>query len=192
MQELRREKQDEIRDVQTRLKEIHVELDKTSRGEDRYLNLLTQEHALIKREKLLLDEFKQLERSERDCFTILSARLRESHEKERQRGERTKYWSIIGCLLGGALGITGTMINNKLRMRDLRQIVQETSEPGKFQALSAQLTAMVQSQQQQIALFVKDLNVKYIFFMRGFTLIRSLKFLYSALKSILRMLLSEA
>lgn len=157
---MRREKQDEIRDVQTRLKEIHVELDKTSRGEDRYLNLLTQEHSIIKREKNLLEEFKHLERSERDCFNLLSNRLRDSHEKERERAERTKYWSIIGWLIGGTIGIIGTTINNKLRMRDLRKIVHETSEPGKFQTLIAQLTAMVQMQQQQIALFIKDLNVR--------------------------------
>lgn len=73
-QDARREKQDSIRDVQARLKEIHTELDKTSRGEDKYLTLLTQEHAIIKQEKQMLEDFRRLERAERDCFTMLSNR----------------------------------------------------------------------------------------------------------------------
>ena len=41
-----------------------------------------------------------------DHFSIfsLSACLRESHEKERERGERTKYWSIFGSIIGAAIG----------------------------------------------------------------------------------------
>ncbi len=55
--------------MQQRLKQVHVELDKTSRGEDRYLDLLTQEHALIKNERLLMDEFQTLESREREQFS---------------------------------------------------------------------------------------------------------------------------
>src|SRR3569832_2455127 len=86
-------------DIQLKLKEIHVELDKTSRGEDQYLHLLTHEHALIKKERSFMDEFKRMERAERDCFTLLSNRLRDSHEKERERAEKTKYGSIIGSII---------------------------------------------------------------------------------------------
>ena len=43
-QELRREAQAKITDVQKKIKEIHAELEKTHRGEDRYLVLVTQEH----------------------------------------------------------------------------------------------------------------------------------------------------
>ncbi|KAH6928206.1 hypothetical protein HPB50_012582 [Hyalomma asiaticum] len=95
-QEQRREKQQRILQLQSQLKEIHAELDKTHRGEDRYLTLITQEHAIIKEERSLLEQFKNLEKAERDYFASLSLALRESHEKERAQGERTKYWSIIG------------------------------------------------------------------------------------------------
>lgn len=158
MQDIRRTKQDQIQQVQMQLKEIHAELDKTSRGEDRYLDLLTREHAVIKQEKMLVEEFKRLERAERDCFNVLSTRLRESHEKERERAERTKYWSIIGSAIGALLGIIGTTINNRLRIRELRSIVEQGSEPSRVQAVIGQLSDMVRTQQQQVAAFVGDLK----------------------------------
>jgi len=158
MQNIRRTKQDQIQEVQLLLKEIHVELDKTSRGEDRYLDLLTREHAIIKQEKQLVDEFKRLERGERDCFNLLSARLRDSHEKERERAERTKYWSIIGSAIGALIGILGTTINNRLRIRELYDIVQQGSEPGRVQTVMNQLSDVVRTQQQQVATFVADLK----------------------------------
>ena len=42
MQDVRREAQLEIREVQEKIKTIHSELEKTHRGEDRYLSLVTQ------------------------------------------------------------------------------------------------------------------------------------------------------
>ncbi|KIH51461.1 hypothetical protein ANCDUO_18453, partial [Ancylostoma duodenale] len=71
----RREKQMEIKSLQSRLKEIHTELDRTSRGEDRYLHLLTEEHALIKKERGLLEQFEVLEADERESFHQLSNRF---------------------------------------------------------------------------------------------------------------------
>merc|ERR1719290_955176 len=41
-QELRRETHTMIADIQKRIKDLHVELEKTNRGEDRYLVLVTQ------------------------------------------------------------------------------------------------------------------------------------------------------
>ncbi len=41
-QEKRREAQLQIREVQEKVKEIHAELEKTYRGEDKYLTLITQ------------------------------------------------------------------------------------------------------------------------------------------------------
>ncbi len=50
----------------------------------RYLSLLTEEHAIMKTERGLLDEFERLENAERDAFHALSARVRSSHERERE------------------------------------------------------------------------------------------------------------
>lgn len=41
-QDERRETQMEINDVQAKIKSLHAELEKTHRGEDRYLTLVTQ------------------------------------------------------------------------------------------------------------------------------------------------------
>ena len=112
-QEMRREAQKMISDVQKRIKDIHLELEKTHRGEDRYLVLVTQEHQVLKEEKNLLDEFKFYEKGEREYFSNLSNAVRDSHEKERAQAEKTKYWSILGSILGTCIGIIGTTINNR-------------------------------------------------------------------------------
>ena len=95
------------------LKDIHLELEKTHRGEDRYLVLVTQEHQVLKDEKQLQEEFKQFEKTERECFSSLSNAVRDSHEKERAQAEKTKYWSVLGSILGTCIGIFGTTINNR-------------------------------------------------------------------------------
>uniref|UniRef100_A0A914WSS1 Coiled-coil domain-containing protein 51 n=1 Tax=Plectus sambesii TaxID=2011161 RepID=A0A914WSS1_9BILA len=157
-QEKRREKQEEIKRIQYRLKEIHSDLDKTSRGEDRYLQLLTEEHKIIKEERHLLDDFQGYENEERNSFHRLSACLRESHEKERERGERTKYWSIFGSLIGAILGIMGTTINNRMRMRELRDIVEDASDPARVKLLLTELSTLVHTQQQHVGQFIGDIK----------------------------------
>ncbi|RCN51188.1 hypothetical protein ANCCAN_02757 [Ancylostoma caninum] len=119
----RREKQMEIKSLQSRLKEIHTELDRTSRGEDRYLHLLTEEHALIKKERGLLEQFEVLEADERESFHQLSNRVRASHERERERVEKTKWWSVSASLVGAIIGIVGASIGNELRMRRIRDML---------------------------------------------------------------------
>ena len=39
--------------------------------------------------------------------------VRDSHEKERAQAEKTKYWSIIGSIIGTCIGIVGTTIINR-------------------------------------------------------------------------------
>ncbi|XP_040571437.1 mitochondrial potassium channel [Lepeophtheirus salmonis] len=126
-QEHRREVQSKITELQNSIKTIHSELEKTFRGEDRYLVLVTQEHQVLKEEKLCLEEFKRLERVERDRFSILSNTVRDSHEKERAQTEKTKYWSVIGSIFGSLLGLIGSNINNRLKMKELRELIEKAS-----------------------------------------------------------------
>ncbi|KAJ1355271.1 hypothetical protein KIN20_012607 [Parelaphostrongylus tenuis] len=96
----RRNKQAEIKSLQSRLKEIHAELDRTSRSEDKYLHLLTEEHATIKKERVLLEDFEGLEAAEREAFYQLSNRVRASHEREReQRRKRSGGQSVLHLLV---------------------------------------------------------------------------------------------
>lgn len=155
----RQEKQRDMAEVQQQIREVHTDLDKTRRSDDRYLDLLTQEHGLIKDHKALDIDFKLLEKVERDNFSILSQCLRDSHEKERARAERTKYWSLIGSAVGALIGILGTTINNSLRMRELKNLVRESTDPGKINAILGSLTGMIRTQQSQIRGFLHELKV---------------------------------
>lgn len=157
-QEQRREMQQRILELQRQLKDLHGELDKTHRGEDRYLTLITQEHAVIKEERTLLEEFKQLEKAERDYFSSLSLALRESHEKERAQGERTKYWSIIGSVCGAVIGIIGATVNNRVRLNQLRDLVERSSSQPEMQRLVYSLSDEFQRHRDQIVEFVDDIR----------------------------------
>ena len=75
------------------------------RGEDKYLVLTMQEHQLLKEEQHLINEQKQAETRETEAMAVLSNGVRESHEKERAHAERTKYWTIIGLMVGLLMGI---------------------------------------------------------------------------------------
>uniref|UniRef100_F1L6Z9 Coiled-coil domain-containing protein 51 n=1 Tax=Ascaris suum TaxID=6253 RepID=F1L6Z9_ASCSU len=154
-QKLRREKQTEIKNLQGRLRDIHTELDRTSRGEDKYLDLLTEEHATIKRERHLMEEFEQAETAEREAFQALSARVRKSHEKERERGERTKYWSVSASLIGALLGIIGTTLAAEVRMRRIKEIVPTAAQ---LTPMLDKIGALVDKQHDQVASFIGDVR----------------------------------
>ncbi|KRX95974.1 Coiled-coil domain-containing protein 51 [Trichinella pseudospiralis] len=143
MQKERRENQMRIHELQEKRKQLQLTLEKTSRADDRYLQLLTDEHTFLKQEKQLLDQFHVIEANEREAFSLLSTRLRESHEKERQKSERTKYWSIIGSAFGALIGIVGTTVNNKRRMAELKRIITTSSNDSSEiqQQLLAELRA---------------------------------------------------
>uniref|UniRef100_A0A1B6LD19 Coiled-coil domain-containing protein 51 n=1 Tax=Graphocephala atropunctata TaxID=36148 RepID=A0A1B6LD19_9HEMI len=126
-QEKRRDLVKELTSIQNKLKEVYGELEATTRGEERYLTLVTREHNLLKEERKLTAQFNLSEQEERECFTFLSSSLKESHEKERAQAERTKYWSVIGSVIGTVIGVVGSSINNEFKMRELRKLVMESA-----------------------------------------------------------------
>lgn len=124
-----------------------------------YLTLLKQEHEVIKEERRLLDEAEILDQEEKEKFALLSSAVRESHEKERARAERTKYWSIILSVTGAVIGVVGTSINNYLRMRELRGIVTDSAGSGtELRGLVSQLAVTMSGQHNQIQGFVNELK----------------------------------
>ncbi|XP_003741044.1 coiled-coil domain-containing protein 51 [Galendromus occidentalis] len=126
-QERRMQQQQQMLNIQKSLREIHAELDKTARGEDRYLQLITKEHSLLKEDRALLAEFRATEKQEYDNFSMLSFALRESHEKERAQAEKTKYWSIIGSITGTLIGALVSTLTNRYRMQQLREMISTAS-----------------------------------------------------------------
>ena len=127
-------------------------MDRIPRGDDKYLALVTLEHSVIKEERKLKEEFQQIEKEERENFAILSHSVRDSHEKERAQAEKTKYWSIIGSVLGTMVGVVGTTINNRLRMKELRDLVENTAKSNHIFSNIEELSREVSSAIQ------KDLN----------------------------------
>lgn len=104
--------------VQESLRDIRQKLDRVSRDDERYLALATEEHKILIQEKRIRIDFETLEALERDRFVLLSGAVRDSHEKERARAERTKHWSVIGSVGGAVLG-KKTFISARLYCRSL-------------------------------------------------------------------------
>jgi len=157
-QEMRREAQVKIADIQKRVKDIHMELEKTHRGEDRYLVLVTQEHQVLKEERNLQEEFKFHEKSERECFSSLSNAVRDSHEKERAQAEKTKYWSVLGSIIGTCIGIFGTTINNRLRMNELRRLVSQNSSVEEIRGIGSELKEDFSSHRSNLQTLVNEIQ----------------------------------
>ena len=92
-------------------------MEKLSRSDDAYLELFKAEHDLVKKEKCTQLELKRQDDIERQLFSSLQLALRESQEKEKMRVERTKYWSIIGSVVGALAGMIGK--EQKIHVRSL-------------------------------------------------------------------------
>lgn len=148
-----------LQNIQGKMKDIHTQLDKVQRGDEKYLALITEEYEIIKQEKYVQTELNAAEELERTNFSVLSSAVRESHEKERTRTERTKYWSIMGSMIGATIGILGASLNNYLRNRELRRIVHESAAGGQeLRAIVARLADSTQDQHNNIQGFVTDLK----------------------------------
>ncbi|XP_060835492.1 mitochondrial potassium channel-like [Rhopalosiphum padi] len=122
-QDRRRDVSVELRTIQNKLKDIRNELINTSRSEDRYIELVTQEHALLKQENSIIDRVNYCEKDERDSFILLSTTLKDSHDRERIQAERTKYVSIVGSILGTIIGIIGSTVINAWKMNEFKRMV---------------------------------------------------------------------
>uniref|UniRef100_A0A6G1SAG4 Coiled-coil domain-containing protein 51 n=1 Tax=Aceria tosichella TaxID=561515 RepID=A0A6G1SAG4_9ACAR len=98
--------QDKIEHFKDEIKKIRDKLEMTPRQSDNYLKLITQEHNLL-REQLALDvQLTQFKEREQFLLDNLSKLLRQSHELERLRQERAKYWQIISI----ALSLAGSLV----------------------------------------------------------------------------------
>ncbi|VDM15077.1 unnamed protein product [Wuchereria bancrofti] len=146
-QAIRRKKRDELDMLQIRMKQIHSELDRFSRGDDKYLRLLTEEHAVIKSEQLLITEVRKADEAEKAAFDELSSILRTSRAKEQEQSDRVKTWTIIASTLGALLGIVGTWVANEVRMRKMKELVPDSAL---LTPLVKKMTALVEKQQNEV------------------------------------------
>ncbi|EJW73665.1 hypothetical protein WUBG_15429, partial [Wuchereria bancrofti] len=121
----------------------------------RYLRLLTEEHAVIKSEQLLITEVRKADEAEKAAFDELSSILRTSRAKEQEQSDRVKTWTIIASTLGALLGIVGTWVANEVRMRKMKELVPDSAL---LTPLVKKMTALVEKQQNEVAAFISDIR----------------------------------
>ncbi|CAB1353211.1 unnamed protein product [Coregonus sp. 'balchen'] len=155
----------EVRDAQSkvtevRLKEVRDRLDRVSREEAHYLELATLEHKLLQEERRLRTAYENAEGAEREKFALFSAGVRESHEKERTRTERTKNWSVIGSVLGAFIGVMGSTYVNRVRLQELKTLLLEAQKgPVSLQEAIKVQASMHKIQQEELRGLIDTLRV---------------------------------
>ncbi|XP_020326869.1 mitochondrial potassium channel [Oncorhynchus kisutch] len=146
--------------LQVKLKEVRDRLDRVSREEAHYLELATLEHKLLQEERRLRTAYENAEGAEREKFALFSAGVRESHEKERTRAERTKNWSVIGSVLGALIGVMGSTYINRVRLQELKTLLLEAQKgPVSLQEAIKVQAGMHKSQQQELRGLIDTLRV---------------------------------
>lgn len=154
-----REARENAETQQVKLKEVRDRLDRVSRDDVQYLELATLEHKLLQEEKRLRASYIHAEESEREKFALFSASVRESHEKERARAERTKNWSIIGSVLGTVIGVMGSTYINRVRLQELKSLLLEAQKgPISLQEAIHEHASVHQDQQRDLGELILSLR----------------------------------
>jgi hypothetical protein len=121
-QEARRQIAIEQTQIRQQLQEIHSQIQRCNRGEPRYLELVQIEFDLMQKDREKAEHFVMADNSEREIFTQLKQYTFTSHEKEKIYAEGTKYWSVIGTMVGAAIGVFGTLISYYYRNNQFKQM----------------------------------------------------------------------
>ncbi|XP_012372608.1 coiled-coil domain-containing protein 51 isoform X1 [Octodon degus] len=154
-----REAREGLEVQQAKLKEVRDRLDRVSREDSQYLELATLEHRMLQEEKRLRAAYMHAEDSEREKFSLFSAAVRESHEKERARAERTKNWSLIGSVLGALIGVAGSTYVNRVRLQELKALLLEAQKgPVSLQEAIHEQAASYSLQQRDLRDLIMDLK----------------------------------
>ncbi|KFP77136.1 Coiled-coil domain-containing protein 51, partial [Acanthisitta chloris] len=154
-----REARANVEAQQIKLKEIRDRLDRVSRDDTQYLELATLEHRLLQEEKRFRAAYLNAEESEREKFSLFSAAVRESHEKERTRAEKTKNWSVIGSVLGAIIGVLGSTYINRVRLQELKVLVLEAQKaPINIQEAIKEQATSHSLQQKDLSDIIEDLK----------------------------------
>ncbi|XP_068605207.1 mitochondrial potassium channel [Brachionichthys hirsutus] len=154
------EAQASLEALQVRLKEVRDRLDRVSREETHYLELVTLEHKLLQDERRFRTAYEKAESSEREKFALFSAAVRASHEKERTRAERTKNWSIVGSVIGALIGVVGSTYINRVRLQELKSLLLEAQKgPETLQEAVRVQAVNHRSQQEEIQMLIGSLKV---------------------------------
>lgn len=115
--------------------------------------------SFLQEEKRYRTTYLTAEESERETFSLFSAAVRESHEKERSRAEKTKNWSIIGSVLGAMIGVLGSTYVNRVRLQELKALVLEAQKgPISLQEAIREQSSSHNSQQRDLSDLITNLK----------------------------------
>ncbi|XP_036905720.1 mitochondrial potassium channel isoform X2 [Sturnira hondurensis] len=154
-----REAREDLEVQQAKLKEVRDRLDRTSREDNQYLELATLEHRMLQEEKRIRAAYLRAEDAEREQFSLFSVAVRESHEKERARAERTKNWSLIGSVLGALIGVAGSTYVNRVRLQELKALLLEAQKgPVSLQEAIREQASSYSLQQRDLHDLMVDLR----------------------------------
>lgn len=85
--------------------------------------------------------------------------MRESHEKERTRAERTKNWSLIGSVLGALIGVAGSTYVNRVRLQELKALLLEAQKgPASLQEAIREQASSYALQHRDLRALIADLR----------------------------------
>lgn len=101
--------QDQIDDLKNNAKQVREKLENLSRSSDSYLDLITTEHQLLKDQMSLDIQLTDLKEREQLALDNFSTLLRQSHEIERLRQDRSKHYQIISTFLTMIVGLIALM-----------------------------------------------------------------------------------
>ncbi|XP_067908084.1 mitochondrial potassium channel [Heterodontus francisci] len=154
-----RQSQETLESQQLKLKEVRDRLDRVSREDSHYLELATQEHKLLQEERRHRTAYDNAEELERETFALFSAAVRESHEKERTRAERTKNWSVMGSILGAMIGVLGSTYINRVRLQELKALLLEAQKgPVNLQEALKEQASIHRMQNKELNTLVTNLK----------------------------------
>ena len=137
------------------------EVQNATRGTYEYVDWVKKEYEIIGEETAIMEKMAIFEAKEKQYFSDLSSALRASHEKERARAERTKYWGIMGSVIGAAIAFVGTSINNYLRMKELRKLVSSSADASQFyHDQTVMLGKTVNQQYSKMESFLDDIRLQ--------------------------------
>lgn len=116
--------------------------------------------SFIQEERRLKTAYENAEEGEREKFALFSAGVRESHERERARAERTKNWSIIGSVLGAIIGVMGSTYINRVRLQELKSLLLEAQKgPANLQEAIKIQASSHKSQQEELQGLIETLKL---------------------------------
>ena len=103
---LARQSKKELEQSEQLLQEARKKVDRCPRDDsEKYLACVSEERAVWVKVQDIKKANQEFEHAERELFTEYSNAVRISHEKERERAQKTRYWSIIGSIAGTVVGM---------------------------------------------------------------------------------------